>query len=79
MLPLHVPVIIVGAGPVGMLLALQLKQQGRQVLLLEARPKAVPPQDKRTLALSYNSVMAFQDAGVDLSQAQMTAIHQVHI
>ena len=79
MLPLHVPVIIVGAGPVGMLLSLQLHQQGQRVLLLEARPKAVPPQDKRTLALSYNSVMAFEQAGVDLSQAHMTAIHQVHI
>ena len=43
MLPLHVPVIIVGAGPVGMLLSLQLHQQGHRVLLLEARPKAVPP------------------------------------
>ena len=79
MLPLHVPVIVVGAGPVGMLLSLQLHQQGQRVLLLEARPKAVPPQDKRTLALSYNSVMAFEQAGVDLSQAHMTAIHQVHI
>lgn len=79
MLPLHVPVIIVGAGPVGMLLSLQLSKQGQRVLLIEARPKAIPPQDKRTLALSYNSVMAFQDAGVDLSQAHMTAIHQVHI
>lgn len=79
MLPLHVPVIIVGAGPVGMLLSLQLQQQGQQVLLLEARPKTVPPQDKRTLALSYNSVMAFQDAGVNLAASTMTAISQVHI
>ncbi|AUZ05543.2 ubiquinone biosynthesis hydroxylase [Vitreoscilla sp. C1] len=79
MLPLHVPVIIVGAGPVGMLLSLQLQQQGQQILLLEARPKAVPPQDKRTLALSYNSVMAFQDAGVNLANTAMTAISQVHI
>ena len=38
MLPLHVPVIVVGAGPVGMLLSLQLHQQGQRVLLLEARP-----------------------------------------
>ena len=79
MLPLHVPVIVVGAGPIGMLLSLQLHQQGHTVLLLEARPQTLPPPDKRTLALSYNSVQAFQNAGVDLSHSNMTAIHQVHI
>ena len=36
--PAHTQIAVIGAGPVGVLAALQLARQGRQVLLIEARP-----------------------------------------
>ena len=78
-LPAHVPIVIVGAGPVGMLLALQLQRQGQQVCLLEARAQGSPIKDRRTLALSYNSVQAFAAAGVRLPEHEVTAIERVHV
>ncbi|MGO3858814.1 FAD-dependent monooxygenase [Neisseriaceae bacterium CLB008] len=78
-LPSHTQVAIVGAGPVGTLLALQLHQQGKQVLLLEARAQNTVVGDQRTLALSYLSLTALRDAGVSLPPSAFTAIHQVHV
>ena len=63
-LPIHTQIAIIGAGPVGVLTALQLHRQGKKVVLLEARPQHAVIKDKRTLALSFNSVQAFKDAGV---------------
>ena len=57
--PAHIQIAVIGAGPVGVLTALALQRQGKQVLLIEARPQHSVIRDKRTLALSFNSVAAF--------------------
>ncbi|WP_239373185.1 FAD-dependent monooxygenase [Snodgrassella gandavensis] len=75
----HYPFIIIGAGPVGMLAALKLQQQGKPVLLLEARAADSHLTDQRTLALSYHSIQAFRRAGVDLPDETFTFIQQVHV
>lgn len=62
--PAHTQIAVIGAGPVGVLAALQLARQGRQVLLIEARPQHAEIRDRRTLALSFNSVAAFQQARI---------------
>lgn len=78
-LPSHSHVMVIGAGPVGMLAALLLQQQGKQVLLLEARPQQVAVRDRRTLALSFNSAEAFAAAGVHWPATEVTPIADVHI
>lgn len=78
-LPSHTQVAIVGAGPVGTLLALKLHQQGKQVLLLEARAQNTVVSDQRTLALSYLSLTALRDAGVQLPETAFTPINEVHV
>lgn len=78
-LPSHTQVAIVGAGPVGTLLALKLHQQGKQVLLLEARAQNTVVSDQRTLALSYLSLTALREAGIDLPESAFTAIREVHV
>ena len=78
-LPIHTQIAIIGAGPVGVLTALQLHRQGKKVVLLEARPQHAVIKDKRTLALSFNSVQAFKDAGVCLPDDEATPITNVHI
>ncbi|PIT24601.1 2-polyprenyl-6-methoxyphenol hydroxylase [Snodgrassella alvi] len=75
----HYPFIIIGAGPVGMLAALMLQQQGKPVLLLEARAVDSNLTDQRTLALSYHSIQAFRQAGVDLPDDIFTFIQEVHV
>lgn len=75
----HHQIIIVGAGAVGVLLALNLKQQGKDVLLIEARaPKSVVA-DTRTLALSFQSIKVLKDAGIRLPETDMTQIQKVHV
>ena len=78
-LPAHIQIAVIGAGPVGVLTALALQRQGKQVLLIEARPQHSVIRDKRTLALSFNSVAAFAKAGVELPEAESTPIVDVHI
>lgn len=78
-IPTHTQIAVIGAGPVGVLAALALQGSGHQVLLLEARPQNAVIRDRRTLALSFNSVRAFENAGVKLSSAESTPITDVHI
>lgn len=77
--PLHTQIAVVGAGPVGVLAALLLARQGKQVLLLEARAQGSEIKDRRTLALSFNSIDAFARAGICLPEAETTPITDVHI
>lgn len=67
-LPSHVDVLIVGAGPIGLSLALSLQQTGLRVLLCEARASLALPADaaigERSLALSYASRMQLEGLGV---------------
>lgn len=78
-IPSHTPIAVIGAGPVGVLCALLLAKQGKQVLLIEARPAGAMIQDQRTLALSFNSIRAFSEAGVIWPEPETTPINQVHI
>jgi 2-octaprenyl-6-methoxyphenol hydroxylase len=58
------PVIIVGGGPVGSVLALALQQNNVPFTMLEARAKGASHNDKRALALSYGSRLIFEKLGV---------------
>lgn len=78
-LPIHTPVAVIGAGPVGMLAALLLHRQGKQVLLLEMRPPNTVIRDRRTLALSFSSMEALHRAGITIPENQYTPITYVHI
>lgn len=72
-------IVIAGAGPVGAVCALALKQGGLDPLLLEARPENSPPNDRRTLALSYGSRLLLERIGVWSRILQATPITRIHI
>ncbi len=74
------PVIIVGGGPVGSVLALALQQQNIPFNMLEARAKNASHKDTRALALSYGSRLILEKLGVwDAIEAKATAINTIHI
>lgn len=73
-------VVIAGGGPVGLVLALALQQQGISFTVLEARAKGASHQDTRALALSYGSRLILEKLGVwDDLEAKATAINTIHI
>jgi 2-octaprenyl-6-methoxyphenol hydroxylase len=72
-------IVIAGAGPVGAVCALALKQGGLNPLLLEARPENAPLNDRRTLALSYGSRLLLERLGVWARLQQVTPIARIHI
>lgn len=72
-------IVIAGAGPVGAVCALALKQGGLAPVLLEARPGNAPVKDRRTLALSYGSRLILERLGVWAHLAQATPITRIHI
>lgn len=78
-MPSHSQIIIVGAGPTGTLLALNLHQQGKKVLLIEARSAYQTVTDTRTLALSYPSIQNLREAGVKIDDQDITRIKKVHV
>ncbi|GKT12153.1 MAG: 2-octaprenyl-6-methoxyphenol hydroxylase [Thiomicrorhabdus sp.] len=76
-------VVIAGGGPVGLMLALGLTQQGYKVILAEAyEPAEDAPNsfDGRVLALSHGSIRVFQRLNIwqDLV-SEVTEIHHVHV
>lgn len=74
------PLLIVGGGPVGLVLALAMQQKGLPVKVLEARQKGAAYEDKRALALSYGSKVILEKLGVWPSvQPQTTAINTIHV
>jgi 2-octaprenyl-6-methoxyphenol hydroxylase len=74
------PIVIVGGGPVGSVLALALQQQNVPFAILEAREKGASHNDKRALALSYGSRLILEKLGVwDDIEAKATAINTIHI
>ncbi len=74
------PIVIVGGGPVGAVLALSLQQQGIPFTMLEAREKGASHQDKRALALSYGSRLILEKLNVwHAVEASATAINTIHI
>ena len=70
--------VIVGAGPVGMALALALKDSGLDILLVDARPRGAARQDPRVLALSHGTRLTLERLGV-WAQLPATAIETIHI
>lgn len=74
------PLVVIGGGPVGLVLALHLQQKGLPVQVLEARKKGVAYQDKRALALSYGSKMLLEQLHVwDTVGQKATPIQQIHV
>jgi 2-octaprenyl-6-methoxyphenol hydroxylase len=74
------PIVIVGGGPVGSVLALALQQQNVPFSMLEARAKGASHGDKRALALSYGSRLILEKLGVwHAVVAKATAINTIHI
>lgn len=72
--------IIVGGGPVGLVLALAMQQKGFPVRVLEARKAGAAYQDKRALALSYGTKVILEKLGVwDSVAPQTTAINTIHV
>lgn len=71
--------VIIGGGPIGLTLALALKDAGKRVMLLEARAAATSPDDPRTLALSYSSRLVLERLGVWADLIEATPITAIHI
>lgn len=72
--------MIVGGGPVGLVLALSLQQQALPVKVLETRKRGASHQDKRALALSYGSKIILEKLGVwDAVESKATAINTIHV
>ena len=73
-------IVIVGGGPVGATLALQLAKQGTSVTVLEARKKGAAYSEARALALSYGSKRILEKLGVwDSLAKSATAINTIHV
>lgn len=70
-------VLIVGAGPVGLALALALKDTGLAIMVADARPTDAAAHDPRTLALSHGTRISLEQLGVwsGLSSTAITTIH----
>lgn len=72
--------VIVGGGPVGLVLALTMQQQGFSVCVLETRKKGAAYHDHRALALSYGSKMILDKLGVwKIAAETSTAINTIHV
>ncbi|WP_324779331.1 FAD-dependent monooxygenase [Thiobacillus sedimenti] len=70
--------LVVGAGPVGAVLALALAQQGVAARVLEAQ-SADARGDTRTLALAHGSRLILERLGVWTRLADVTPITRIHI
>lgn len=72
-------IVIVGAGPVGAVCALALRQGGLDPLVVEARQADGRPGDRRTLALSHGSRQILERLGVWRQLNDPTSINAIHI
>jgi 2-octaprenyl-6-methoxyphenol hydroxylase len=72
-------VVVVGAGPVGAALALELHAGALNVALIEAREHAAPADGLRPLALSYGSRLIFERLAVWPQLTPATPISRIHI
>lgn len=76
-------VLIVGGGPVGLMLAIGLGQAGYQVVLAEQyepKPGAANSFDGRVLALSHGSMLVLKRLGIWVELLPfVTEIHHVHV
>ncbi|MHB1372856.1 MAG: FAD-dependent monooxygenase [Thauera sp.] len=77
--PDHVhDLLIVGAGPVGLALALALKDAGLDIVLADARTCEAVTRDPRDLALAHGTRLTLQRLGV-WDALPRTAIEHIHI
>ena len=72
-------IAIIGGGPVGMALALALRDTGISSVLLEARGVPEKDEDPRPLALSHGSYLILKRLGVWDKLSNQTPITQIHI
>ncbi len=72
-------IAITGGGPVGLALALALRDSGLQVTLLEARKAQETGTDPRALALSYGSRLLLEQMGVWQQLTQVSPIRTIHV
>lgn len=70
--------LIVGAGPVGMSLALALRDAGLQVVLADARPRDAVTSDPRVLALAHGTRLTLQRLGA-WNGLPATPIETIHV
>ena len=70
--------LIVGAGPVGLALALALKDTGLDIVLADARTREAVTKDPRDLALAHGTRLTLQRLGV-WDGLPTTAIQHIHI
>ena len=70
--------LIVGAGPVGLALALALKDAGLDIVLADARTRDAVSRDPRDLALAHGTRLTLQRLGV-WNTLPRTAIEHIHI
>ncbi len=75
---ISVDVAIIGAGPVGMSLALALAAGTQRVLLLDSRPHAAWASDPRALALAHGSRQLLESLGA-WNAAAATSIDTIHV
>ncbi|MFN3984765.1 MAG: FAD-dependent oxidoreductase [Rhodocyclaceae bacterium] len=71
-------VLVVGAGPVGLSLAIALATRGLSVTVADARTEQAAAGDPRTLALSYGTRLTLERLGVWSSLAP-TPIDAIHV
>jgi len=76
---LEYDIAIIGGGPVGVALALALRDSQFSVCVLEARPPNTASNDARALALSYGSRLLLQRLGVWDALHDVSPIHTIHI
>ena len=70
--------VIVGAGPVGMTLALALKDAGLDIVLVDARPRGAARKDPRILALSHGTRLTLERLGI-WTRLPATPIETIHV
>jgi 2-octaprenyl-6-methoxyphenol hydroxylase len=76
-MPQH-DVLIVGAGPVGLALALALKGSGRGIALVDARTREAVLADPRALALAHGTRLTLERLGA-WDEAAATPISSIHV
>lgn len=76
-MPRH-DLLIAGAGPVGLALALALRDSGLSVALADRRPRAAVAADPRVLALAHGSRLTLERLGV-WGRFAATPIRRIHV
>ncbi len=75
----HNKVVISGAGPVGLLCAIELAHYGIYAKIIDPNINYYTNQNLRTIAISYGSMQILQQLGIDFSTVQLSPIEHVHI